>query len=56
MDGESGESTEAEDVVGAQQEKTSQIQRDWDEVNEEKWRVDSSDKTRHIERNNHSYI
>jgi len=38
MDGESGGSTKAEDVV--QQEKVSKRQRDWDEVDGEKQEVD----------------
>jgi len=37
MDGESGESTKVENVVGAGKGK-SEIERDWDEVDREKYR------------------
>ena len=50
MDDESGESTEEDDVTGVGRGE-SETERDWDEVDGEEQGFDSTDKVRHIERN-----
>jgi len=51
---ESGETTEEDDVMGA--EEVSERQKDWDEDDGEKQGVDFRDKVKHVERNNQLFV